>query len=316
MLADRVAYWDHLHQLQPRCPGCLAPIPFGRVRWCSTRCATFVRRHPGDFLRLFRWCRACGVEIDHLGLAAKFCSFSCASRSKVAAHASLRRCQACGLAFQARRGRGGAVAKTCSRSCYYWASRHPGQTRSVARCCRQCGTDISHRSGPTKYCSQRCSEIARGQRLPEPLAQRRCALLECGATFQPHSSRQRCCCEKHGKLLYNRESRADGRQKPPPWSDVRRDRYHRRRAQKKAASTGEPVLLAAIAERDGWQCSLCQQLVDPAVAWPDSLSPSLDHRVPLSKGGAHDPSNVYLAHLGCNSSKGDRLLDDGSLLTG
>ncbi|MFD5509012.1 HNH endonuclease [Streptomyces sp. NPDC127051] len=88
------------------------------------------------------------------------------------------------------------------------------------------------------------------------------------------------------------------------------------RAQKQAASTGEPVLLAAIAERDGWQCSLCRQPVDPAVAWPDSLSPSLDHRVPLSKGGAHDPSNVYLAHLGCNSSKGDRLLDDGSLLTG
>ncbi|MFJ3201006.1 HNH endonuclease [Streptomyces sp. NPDC086989] len=74
--------------------------------------------------------------------------------------------------------------------------------------------------------------------------------------------------------------------------------------------------MASIAERDGWRCSLCSHPVDPAVTWPDSLSPSLDHRVPLSKGGAHDPSNVFLAHLGCNSSKGDRLLNDGPLLTG
>ncbi|MET9467779.1 HNH endonuclease signature motif containing protein [Streptomyces sp. NPDC006544] len=167
-----------------------------------------------------------------------------------------------------------------------------------------------------KYCSTRCREIASGVRRAEALPEKICELADCGVVFQPRRAMQRCCSEKHGKALWNRQSRADGRQKPPPWSDARRDRYHRRRAQKRAASTGEPVLLAAIAERDAWQCSLCTHPIDPAVAWPDSLSPSLDHRVPLSKGGAHDPSNVFLAHLGCNSSKGDRLMDDGPLLTG
>jgi len=162
-----------------------------------------------------------------------------------------------------------------------------------------------------RYCSRRCNEIKHGKRLAEQLPPTSCALTECGATFQPWKTGQRCCSEKHSKLLYNRESRADGRQKPGPWNDKRRDSYHRRRALKKAASTGEPVLLSEIAERDGWQCSLCRQPVDPLVKWPDAKSPSLDHRIPLSRGGAHDPSNVDLAHLGCNTAKNNRIGDEG-----
>jgi 5-methylcytosine-specific restriction endonuclease McrA len=30
----------------------------------------------------------------------------------------------------------------------------------------------------------------------------------------------------------------------------------------------------------------------------------LDHIVPLSRGGTHEPSNVQLAHYGCNSKRG------------
>lgn len=204
----------------------------------------------------------------------------------------------------------------CGDRCRVWASRHPGTLRPLDRRCPTCHSDMSERSTRATYCTTRCGDVARGQCLLQPLPTRECALPDCSREFQPRRDGDRCCSEKHGKLLWNRESRADGRQKPEPWTDARRDRYHRRRAQKKAASTGEPVLLAAIAERDGWRCSLRPRPVDPAVIWPDSMSPSLDHRMPLSKGGAHDPSNVYLAHLGCNSSKGDRLLDDGPLLIG
>ncbi|MGW0626438.1 HNH endonuclease [Streptomyces sp. NPDC002758] len=126
----------------------------------------------------------------------------------------------------------------------------------------------------------------------------------------------RCCSEKHGKLLYNRKSREDGRQKPPPWTDKRRDRYHRRRAQKRNTSSGEPVILSEIAERDGWRCHLCGDPVDPELSWPDPLSPSLDHVVPLSLGGPHTPENVRLAHLSCNSAKGNRGGEEQLLLVG
>jgi 5-methylcytosine-specific restriction endonuclease McrA len=141
-------------------------------------------------------------------------------------------------------------------------------------------------------------------------------LPECDQEFQPRRDLDRCCSERHGKLLYNRESRADGRQKPPPWSDKRRDRYHRRRAQKKQTASGEPVLLAEIAERDDWRCHLCGDPVDSALSWPDPMSPSLDHVVPLSLGGMHAPENVRLAHLRCNTAKGNRGGEEQMLLTG
>lgn len=201
----------------------------------------------------------------------------------------------------------------------------------TSRLCKGCLQPLeagTRERNPRKWCSERCrvwayhhpGAIRRAEPKPNParakLPEQKCALSECGVTFQPRRTSDRCCSEQHGKRLYNRESRADGRQRPEPWNDKRRDRYHRRRALLVAASTGEPVLLAEIAERDGWKCSLCRRPVDPKTRWPNSASPSLDHRVPLSRGGAHDPSNVFLAHLGCNSAKGDRVDGDGLLLTG
>lgn len=35
-------------------------------------------------------------------------------------------------------------------------------------------------------------------------------------------------------------------------------------------------------------------------------APTIDHIIPLSKGGAHTPDNLQWAHMGCNSGKGNR----------
>lgn len=188
--------------------------------------------------------------------------------------------------------------------------------RNASRACAECGADITGRRMNAKYCSTECGEMARGERRPQPLPERTCAVPECGAPFTPFHDYQRCCSEKHGKLLYNRESRADGRQKAPKWDDRRREHYHRRRALLKGATTGEPVILSEIAERDGFRCGICAKRVDMDLEWPHPKSPSQDHIVPLTKGGAHDPSNVQLAHLGCNSSKGDRAANDQLRLIG
>jgi len=61
-----------------------------------------------------------------------------------------------------------------------------------------------------------------------------------------------------------------------------------------------------IYERDNHICQLCGCLVDLAIKHPNTLSLSIDHIIPLSKGGTHEPSNVQCTHLGCNISKGNR----------
>lgn len=66
----------------------------------------------------------------------------------------------------------------------------------------------------------------------------------------------------------------------------------------------EPIDRAAVFARDDWKCHLCGELVDRLALFPDPDSPSLDHVVPMSRGGGHLWSNVATAHLGCNVRKG------------
>jgi 5-methylcytosine-specific restriction endonuclease McrA len=54
-----------------------------------------------------------------------------------------------------------------------------------------------------------------------------------------------------------------------------------------------------------WICQICSVEVDPRLP-RGKYSASLDHIVPLSRGGGHLRSNVQLAHLVCNMRKGNR----------
>lgn len=58
-------------------------------------------------------------------------------------------------------------------------------------------------------------------------------------------------------------------------------------------------------ERDGWTCRRCQRPVSDTVSCFDPVSPTVDHVVPLSKGGVHTLANVQTLCLRCNSSKQD-----------
>lgn len=88
--------------------------------------------------------------------------------------------------------------------------------------------------------------------------------------------------------------------------DLARAVDQRRRA-RKAGVPSEQIVATEIYERDGWVCGIC---LDPVLAdldYPEPLSASLDHIVPLSRGGAHVSSNVQCAHLVCNVGKGASL---------
>jgi 5-methylcytosine-specific restriction endonuclease McrA len=63
-----------------------------------------------------------------------------------------------------------------------------------------------------------------------------------------------------------------------------------------------------LAKRDGTDCGICGSPVDMTLARSDGLDcPSVDHIMPRSRGGSHDPSNLQLAHLRCNMAKSDRV---------
>ena len=84
---------------------------------------------------------------------------------------------------------------------------------------------------------------------------------------------------------------------------IRRRIYKMRQQEAIRNAFVSPVYLDEIFERDKAHCYLCKGDVVRTEA-------SLDHVIPLSRGGIHDPSNVRLAHRRCNSRKGNFLLQE------
>lgn len=57
-------------------------------------------------------------------------------------------------------------------------------------------------------------------------------------------------------------------------------------------------------------CGICGKPVDKSFKFPHPLSPSIDHIVPVSKGGhPSDIGNLQLTHLCCNRFKSDKLVE-------
>lgn len=87
---------------------------------------------------------------------------------------------------------------------------------------------------------------------------------------------------------------------------------HQRRARLKGTERESFSLLNVIA-RDGWRGAICQVVVDATARGRWGMT--LDHIVPLSRGGPHTLANSQLAHRSCNSRKGTRDLVGGNELT-
>lgn len=57
-------------------------------------------------------------------------------------------------------------------------------------------------------------------------------------------------------------------------------------------------------------CGICGKPVDKSIKYPHPFSPTVDHIIPLSKGGhPSDISNLQLAHRCCNRAKSDKIVD-------
>lgn len=65
--------------------------------------------------------------------------------------------------------------------------------------------------------------------------------------------------------------------------------------------------------RDDWHCQLCLKPVARNRVHPYPLAPTIDHIIPLSRGGLHIRKNVQLAHARCNCKKHQRLISELNL---
>lgn len=80
-----------------------------------------------------------------------------------------------------------------------------------------------------------------------------------------------------------------------------------RRARMYGCKFEKGITLKKLIERDGLRCAICGEMCD----WNDHswnkncgpLYPSMDHIIPMCKGGGHTWDNVQVVHMICNDRK-------------
>lgn len=85
---------------------------------------------------------------------------------------------------------------------------------------------------------------------------------------------------------------------------------HIKRAVKNGCNYEHGITLSKLIKRDGLRCALCGELCDMSDRSYGNGSgpkyPSIDHIIPISKGGGHVWDNVQIAHIECNTRKRDK----------
>lgn len=156
--------------------------------------------------------------------------------------------------------------------------------------------------GKKRFCSHECQHFnSMLLKLPKTVMARKCQECHSDAHF-----RQRYCSTK---------CRQKAQRRTETYKAHQRAASRRRRARKRKAHN-ETVYLEVIAQRDKYKCHICRKHVKMNLDNTDKYSPTMDHLIPLSFGGDHTYANIRLAHRTCNSSKGNRAVNEQLLLFG
>jgi len=241
-------------------------------------------------------CKNCGQHIPQRpgpGAHRKYCSDSCRSdwyRYRTRGKEVVRpwhKCLVCERVFFSER----ANRKYCSAACGTKAKRHAIE-------CDFCGKTFYRASTRPRFCSIACGQ--KNRRAIE-------TCVGCGAEFPHRGTGQNSYCS-FDCYLRTRGKKRTGRK-------FGTDVHHRRRA-KKAGVPHESVSIEYVYERDGGKCHICGKKVSTGYESPHPMSLSLDHLIPLSRGGGHLLNNVCISHLGCNVGRKTRANGEQLLLVG
>ncbi len=201
-----------------------------------------------------------------------------------------------------------------------WQQRianRPNTWRNAGKPCEECGNPLTRYQA--KYCSTTCSnrgsdklfrknnpDAYRSQkRLQKKRSREKRRLLKLEAAKNGAFLRICVHCDKQfdayrprGKLPNYCSKRCENRAAE-----------HRRRARKLKAFI-EVVSVKKLARWQNWKCHLCGGLIDKNAKVPDNNALTLEHLIPLSKGGEHSYRNCVAAHFYCNSKKSDRAIGE------
>ena len=270
-------------------------------KYCSRPCANAGTAASVRSRRIVKTCEQCGseFEVQPCLMRARFCTKRCSGLARRTSGALENKyCNSCNEmkpvsdypSFIRKDNRGHYTSPTC-------------------RSCTKIRTQILNNSSALNYgdeipCKD-CKEI-------KPI----------GEFYRRGRYRRRSCkvCEKKQAVEYQAKPEYQTRikDKKRVWAkkwetnnpEKVREKRERRRAREIGAMVDGKIDRAALIERDNYTCYLCWKVLSPLTLTPHSDRLTVDHVVPLSRGGTHALDNLKVACLSCNDKKGAKLLHE------
>lgn len=278
-------------------------------QYCSKGCSGIAKIKETHYRnKHVKVCAACGRQFETIIANQLFCSPECVSNHNRRHYI----CQQCGKPFWRRNA---FRMKFCSEECREKARRFETEERRLKRPviekakyhrdCAECGKAFTTVYLKKIYCCSACSHDAnlriKREQWEKEYTPRTFVCKECGnvVTTTCGDMRSEFCCDTCEAVYYRRIDHQTARHK----AFCRESKQ--RREKQIAAGYVEPVSYEKLYERDHGVCQICGMPVPDDKFADNSWGGTIDHRVPLSKGGKHSQSNCQLTHRICNSLKSD-----------
>ena len=258
-------------------------------------------------------CSFCGQMFTPKRSNAKYCSDRCkhnAGKVRQGLEPCIVRtkiCKCCGQEFETDYKK----RENCYSCRPYKADYHAHKPTKQFKCVI-CGKEFESSDHRRKTCgSKECKKINHNghgdpnykprEKKEKPQKQKETvSCVICGADFERTVGMNNKCCSHQCSVIHKKNKRkAKGSSKS-----------QNRRAKKLGLLVDRDITLEKLRRRDQDICWICGQKVDDTdyeiingYRICGRMYPSIDHLLPLARGGKHEWGNVGLAHHGCNSLK-------------
>ncbi len=308
-----------MHLSETRCVVCNKPTGSIKKKYCSQSCnSAWAAANP----RYEYECQTCSAKFETNERDRKYCSRQCTQHPNAIPEHT---CKNCGKTFKPRRKEFNTY---CSRECAYdWFAKNRWYKYKCIVCnellgelqhkycsaecgiidnaieCKYCQRMFDKRTISGRYCSIKCRTDNDRDRQQEYIAE----------TERNHIKRKIWCreCGKVNILEYG-DKRRHFCSEACSSRAMNRNKDNRVRNARRNGAYDNTITLAKLIERDEGICYICNMPVQADTHYNHDKHPTIEHVVPISKGGTHTWDNVRLACRQCNTRKSVRIYEVGA----
>lgn len=193
----------------------------------------------------------------------------------------------------------------CDRQCANLANAEKAKARRQRTIvCDECGNTFSAAGESRRFCSKDCRyNYGKRQNLEKA--------KQYFANIYPNGVKQKICRWCHQPMEVSAKRSYSGRLYHPDCSkEAEKARYRMKVVKRQKQLNPQRISHEQVVREYGTDCHICQQPIDLDLPRTSKLGLTVDHLIPLSRGGSDTMDNLRPAHWTCNRRKSDKLMEE------